>query len=395
MLGFYPVSGAPVSGVLNRSLPAGKQSFASSIAPVPLAQAYFGAINLQLFTPQQPAAPIKPIDWRGPDITVKPHQIRWRPPTLNINLFPPPIPLPEGKQSFSNPLPAKPYIGFDSIPKLQPVAILPTGLQSFGTVSARSPYISFSYNSLLQTTLSIELQLLLASRQTMATAISSKPYQGLDQENLILNTLAIRLPIGAQSFAPPIKPTTPQDIRDLSSSFNINLYPVIPQGQQSYSSSIPSSSASFWWQTNLTLTLMGDGVASLPPGQSAIRSTTPFIIPSAFLSQNLLTTTLSVSVVPDFIDYHDGYKKPEKTTDELFAERHRKEKKALSDIIDRRMRGLPPLADEILPVIAQFEEHKPAFTYPLANLRDTVLEYHNAQQRAADDEIAFVLAMLD
>lgn len=92
-------------------------------------------------------------------------------------------------------------------------------------------------------------------------------------------------------------------------------------------------------------------------------------------------------------DTHDGYKRP---ADEIAAEKYRREKAELSEIIARRMRGEEPLDKNALALPLQTENitGQPAVD-PLAQLLDVVLNYHTAQQREADDDIAFVLAMLD
>lgn len=163
--------------------------------------------------------------------------------------------------------------------------------------------------------------------------------------------------------------------------------------------SLPFSSVS----TQLAYTVQSPSVISPALSLNTTLSVIPFTNLTAQLANIILpiastqTFPFQIASYPPYElpinDTHDGYKRP---TDEIAAEKYRREKAELSEIIARRMRGEAPLDKNAVPFEAAPEiKALESSVDPLANLLDVVLSYHTAQQRAADDDIAFVLAMLD
>lgn len=272
-------------------IPVGRQSFTPSIAPKPLNIAYFGSLNLQLFTPAQPQPPFTPIDWRGPDATTKPYQLRENTPPLNINLFPPPTPLPEGKQSFANPTQPSPYIGFDFVSFSRSTS-LPVGQQSY--VAATPPTIPASW---WQTNLTITTLNVVGLPPGKSVITANNPVvapTSFQQQNIITQTLASATvtPVGKTSASPSIAATP----------YNAALFPnlltgtsqviPLPDGEESYVNPVaPKPYLGFTYPNILTSTL--SSTPPFPAISARFHFTQPTAPFRAFQQTNLLETTLA------------------------------------------------------------------------------------------------------
>lgn len=262
-----------------------------AFAPLPKPQAYFGSLNLQLFPPPPAPSPFTPVDWRGPDLTTKPYQLRENTPPLNINLFPPPTPLPEGKQSFVNPTQPRPYIGFDFVSFSRSTS-LPVGQQSYVAATPTPIPASWWQTNLTITTLNV---VGLPPGKSVITAnnpvVAATSFQ---QQNIITQTLASAAvtPVGKTSASPSIAATP----------YNAALFPnlltgtsqviPLPDGEESYVNPVaPKPYLGFTYPNILTSTL--SSTPPFPAISARFHFTQPTAPFRAFQQTNLLETTLA------------------------------------------------------------------------------------------------------